>query len=147
MENNTQKTATAPIIFVTGIGQTWSALKTDPDHRWNLFPGDKQVLFYDYPKGGKQRLARFAFKALRTALSGKTAVKTSDIDGVFKDVFRWCTVDENGELPEQVDVRIYGARSFDVLRNVDFATGGYTDDFGKSLLRRVYTDIPCRNLP
>lgn len=146
METSNRKKATAPIIFVTGIGQTWSSLKTDPDHRWNLFPGDKEVLFHDYPKGGKKKLASFAFRLLRTALTGKDTVKTADIDGVLKDVFRWCTVDENGNLPEEVDVRIYGARSFDVLGHVDFATGGYTDEFGKSLLRRVYTDIPCQEL-
>lgn len=140
------KKAIAPIIFVTGIGQTWSSLKSDTDHRWNLFPGDKEVLFHDYPKGGKRRIAGFASRALRTALTGSDCVKEEHIDAVLKDLLRWCIVDTDGNLPEEVDVRIYGARSFDKLKNVDFATGEYTDDEGKSLLRRVYSDIPCKDL-
>lgn len=146
MEQTERKKAIAPIVFVTGIGQTWSSLKTDPEHRWNLFPGDSEVLFHDYPKGGKRRIASFALKLIKTAMTGKDAVKAEHIDALMQDLFRWCRVDKNGELPEEVDVRIYGARSFDVLEHVDFATGEYTDDFGKSLLRRIYTDIPCKDL-
>ncbi len=146
MKNNTNGKATAPIVFVTGIGQTWSSLKSDPDHRWNLFPGDTEVLFHEYPKGGKRRIAGFALKALRTALTGADCVKDKHIDGVLKDILRWCIVDNDGNLPGEVDVRIYGARSFAELAHVDFATGGYTDDENKSLLRRVYTDVPCKDL-
>lgn len=146
MQQTAQKKAIAPIVFVTGIGQTWSSLRSDTEHRWNLFPGDSEVLFHDYPMGGKRRIASFALKVIKTAISGKDTVKEEHIDALMQDLFRWCRVDENGSLPEEVDVRIYGARSFDVLEHVDFATGGYTDDFGKSLLRRIYTDIPCQEL-
>lgn len=146
MENTTQKFNAVPIVFVTGIGQTWSALQSDPDHRWNLFPGDSEVLFHDYPKGGKRRIASFAGRAIRTALFGSDALTEQHIDAVLKDLLRWCRVDNDGNLPAEVNVRIYGARSFAALAHVDFATGEYTDDFGKSLLRRVYTDIPCKDL-
>ena len=146
MENATKGKATAPIVFVTGIGQTWSSLKTDTEHRWNLFPGDTEVLFHEYPKGGKRRIAGFALKALSMALTGSDAVKAKHIDGVLKNLMRWCIVDNDGNLPEEVDVRIYGPRSFAELAHVDFATGGYTDDEDKSLLRRVYADIPCKEL-
>ena len=146
MNNTKHRKAIAPIVFVTGIGQTWSSLQSDPDHRWNLFPGDKEVLFHDYPKGGKKRLAGFAARALRMALTGSDAVQKKHIDGVLQDVLRWCRTDENGQLPPQVNVRIYGARSFAELAHTDFATGGYTDDEDKSLLRRIYADIPCREL-
>ncbi len=146
MEEKKTGTAKAPIVFVTGIGQTWSALQSDPDHRWNLFPGDTEVLFYNYPKGGKRRIASFALRCLRTALFGSDAVQKQHIDGVLQDVLRWCTVDTDGNLPKEVDVRIYGSRSFAELAHVDFATGKYTDDEGKSLLQRIYADIPCREL-
>ncbi|MBE6812409.1 MAG: hypothetical protein E7523_05955 [Ruminococcaceae bacterium] len=144
--NNTTGKATAPIVFVTGIGQTWSSLKSDTDHRWNLFPGDTEVLFHDFPKGGKRRIAGFALQALRTALTGSDCVKEKHIDGVLKDLLRWCIVDNDGNLPAEVDVRIYGARSFEKLKNVDFATGEYTEDEGKSLLKRIYVDVPCKDL-
>lgn len=145
MKNESRK-ATAPIVFVTGIGQTWSSLRHDPDHRWNLFPGDSEVLFYNYPKGGKRRIASFALRALQTALTGNDAVQKKHIDAVMQDLLRWCSVDDNGNLPEEVDVRIYGARSFEELSKVDFATGKPTDDESKSLLQRIYVDIPCREL-
>ena len=140
------KQASAPLIFVTGVGQTWSSLKTDPHHRWNLLPVDKEVMFYNYPKDGRRRLAGLAAKALRTALFGSDCIQKEELNRIFKDLFRWCIVDENGNLPEEVDVRIYGARSFEKLKNVSMTTGEYTDDEDESLLRRIYADIPCRAL-
>lgn len=145
-ENAKPGTAKAPIVFVTGIGQTWSSLHSDNEHRWNLIPDDKEVLFHDYPKGGKRQIVRFALQALRTALTGKDKIKKETADRVLQDLLRWCSVDEDGNLPPQVNVRIYGCRSFAELAHIDFATGGFTQDEDKSLLRRIYADIPCRDL-
>ena len=138
--------AVAPIVFVTGIGQTWSTLRDDTKHRWNLFPDDKEVLFRDYPKGGKRRLARLAAQAAVRCVTGLPVLRKKSIDTAMQDLFRWCTVDQSGKLPDRVEVRIYGARSFDKLAHVDFETGAYTDRFDASLLARIYKDIPCGSL-
>ncbi|MBQ7546649.1 MAG: hypothetical protein IJT41_06780 [Clostridia bacterium] len=132
--------ANCALVFVTGVGQTWSTLARDPRHRWNLFPGDRAVLFSHYPAGGRRRLLNLTNDAARYLRTGRL-VSQIRIEQVAADLLRHCIVGQDGSLPKQVDVRIYGARSFDVLGRTDFATGGETDG-DDTLLRRLLRDVP-----
>ena len=132
--------ADCALVFVTGVGQTWSTLSGDPRHRWNLFPSDRAVVFSHYPAGGRRRLAHLINDAARYLRTGKP-VSQIRIEQVAADLLRHCIVRQDGSLPQDVDVRIYGARSFDVLGKTDFATGKETDG-EDTLLRRVLRDVP-----
>ena len=133
--------AECALVFVTGVGQTWSTLADDPRHRWNLFPSDRAVLFSHYPSGGRRRLARLMSDITRYLRSGRP-VSRIRMEQVAADLLRHCVVRQDGSLPPQVDVRIYGARSFDVLGKTDFATGAPTEGTD-TLLARVLRDVPC----
>ena len=129
------------LVFVTGVGQTWSTLTRDSRHRWNLFPSDRSVIFSHYPSGGRRRLAHLTNDAVRYLRSGRL-VSQIRIEQVAAELLRYCTVRQDGSLPPEVDVRIYGARSFDVLGKTDFASGAETDG-DDTLLRRLLRDVPC----
>lgn len=134
-----------PIIFVTGVGQTWYTLKGGKyNERWNLIPRSKNQLLDGYTFTDYVRLYDAAFKGLLTVLTGirilseKKAVKT------VESVLKYCVADENGLLPEKVDVRFYGSRSFKELACVEFETGEIKENPEMSLLERLYGDIQCR---
>lgn len=125
-----------PLIFVTGVGQTWSTLQGSED-KWNLFPQGKKAL----PLTNKRRLMSLLFHALT---DGK--VSQDLLEAQFRSMFRYCRVDRQGNLPPQVQVRLYGPRSFETLSHIDFYTGEKTDDPSRSLLDRLLRDVPCREL-
>lgn len=138
--------AKQPIVFVTGIGQTWSTLRGEPQERWNLFPGSKEVLLRGFTAADYLRAAGLGARALISAVSGRRLLRARDINRVLSPLFKYCIADENGRLSDEVDVRIYGARSFDKLADIDFATGQEKPGCPDSLLTRLYKDIPCREL-
>lgn len=144
MSNNTSS-AKYPIIFVTGIGQTWSTLKGSKGERWNILPSSKEALLGDLKITDYLSVFRLAAQLISTYVTGKNKIKSDRLNKVLSSLFDCCIADENGRLPDKVDVRIYGSRSFDVLRRVDFNSGKIcdTDD---SLLKRLYRDIPCTEI-
>lgn len=144
MSNNTSS-AKYPIIFVTGIGQTWSTLKGSKGERWNILPSSKEALLGDLKVNDYLSVLRLAAQLISTYVTGKNRIKSDNLKKVIASLFDCCIADENGRLPDKVDVRIYGSRSFDVLRKTDFNSGKIcnTDD---SLLKRLYRDIPCTEI-
>lgn len=134
-----------PIVFVTGVGQTWYTLKGGKyNERWNLIPRSKDQLLDGFGLFDYVKLFDAGFKAALTALTGirflsdKKAVKT------VESVLKYCVADENGLLPDKVDVRYYGPRSFSELKHVEFETGEIKENPDVSLLERLYQDIQCK---
>ena len=134
-----------PIVFVTGVGQTWTSLRGDDRHRWNLFARDPSVIFGGLPAADRLKLVRVSAQILRYLAAGRREVDQTALRQALTTLLRFCRVDDNGELPIRTDVHIYGARSFDELSRVDFFTGNETDDPTSSLLDRLLRDVPCRD--
>lgn len=135
--------AKAPIIFVTGIGQTWTSLKNGKSkERWNLVPRGKETIFEDFKFSDYATLVNFCIKAVFSALTG---VKLSDKTAVkaISKLMKYCIADENGKLGNELNVRIYGARSFDKLRNINFDTNEVDENAPKTMLSQIYHDIQC----
>ncbi len=135
-----------PIIFVTGIGQTWSKLKDNDDFFWNMVPTNKEVMMKGATLGTKLQIASFALSSYRSLKHGSGNISEEKLKNIVNFLLKYVIVDERGKLPEDVDVRIYGARPFSELKNIDLATDKHTDDFSKSIMKRVYKDIPCEEL-
>lgn len=133
-----------PIVFVTGVGQTWTSLRGDHTHRWNLFARDKEIIFGGLTAAQRTRLLRAVPQITRALLTGKPADQTALREAVTT-LLRFCYVDDDGRLPDCTDVHIYGARSFDELGRVDFYTGEETRDSSRTLLDRLLRDVPCRD--
>ncbi len=139
-----QGTVRFPIVFVTGVGQTWTSLKGDHNHRWNLFARDKEIIFGGLSAKEKLRFARVAAGIAHSLRTGRPTDQT-ELRLALTTLLRFCHVDDNGRLPDCTDVHIYGARSFDELGKTDFFTGEPTDDAKKTLLDRLLRDVPCRD--
>ena len=133
-----------PIVFVTGVGQTWTSLRGSDQYRWNLFARDKQVIFGGLTAVQRMRLTRAASQITRALLTGRPADQTA-LRLALTTLLRFCFVDDDGRLPDCTDVHIYGARSFDELGRTDFYTGEETDDSTRTLLDRLLRDVPCRS--
>ena len=143
--SNNASSAKYPIIFVTGIGQTWSTLKGSKGERWNILPSSKEALLGDFKLNDYLSVLRLAIQLISTYITGKNQIKSNNLNKVISSLFDCCIADDKGRLPDKVDVRIYGSRSFDVLKRTDFNSGKIcdTDD---SLLKRLYRDIPCTEI-
>ncbi len=139
-----QEAVRYPIVFVTGVGQTWTSLKGDHEHRWNLFARDKEIILGGLSAADKLRFARIAAGAARALLTGKPIDQT-ELRKALTTILRFCCVDDGGKLPDCTDVHIYGARDFAELGRTDFYTGEETDDPKKTLLDRLLRDVPCRD--
>ncbi len=135
-----------PVIFVTGIGQTWSKLIDKDDFFWNMIPTSKEILMKDATLKTKLGIASLVKNAYFSLKHGSGDIPKEKIKQVLNFLLRYVIVDDFGKLPADVDVRIYGARPFSELKNIDLATDKYTDDFSKSVMKRVYKDIPCEEL-
>ncbi len=133
-----------PIVFVTGIGQTWTSLRGDMQHRWNLFARDPSVVFGRMPMTERAQLLRTAAEITRYLLGGR-AVDQKQLQRALTAILRFCRVDDAGNLPNETVVHIYGARSFDELSRIHFYTGEPTSDVRESLLDRLLRDVPCRD--
>ena len=133
-----------PIVFVTGIGQTWTSLRGCDKYRWNLFARDKEVIFGGLTATQRVQLLRAVSQITRSLLTGKPADQTA-LRRALTTLLRFCHVDDDGHLPDCTDVHIYGARSFDELGRTDFYTGEETHDSTRTLLDRLLRDVPCRS--
>ena len=139
-----QETVRYPIVFVTGVGQTWTSLKGDDKHRWNLFARDKEIIFGGLSAQDKLRFARVVSGMARSLLTGKP-VNQTELRRALTTILRFCHVDDDGRLPDCTDVHIYGARDFAELGRTEFFTGEETSDASKTLLDRLLRDVPCRD--
>lgn len=137
-----RKIPNAPIVFVTGIGQTWSSLNEKYPDRWNLFPRSKRIFFNDFKIKDYLKLGLFAAESGISLLTGKGLSHSLAIDAL-SSLLKYCIPDRGGRLPNEVKVRIYGTRSFDILRHTDFDSGEYIENCSDPLLSRIYIDIPC----
>ncbi|MBQ8942972.1 MAG: hypothetical protein IJ050_00595 [Clostridia bacterium] len=135
-----------PVIFVTGIGQTWASLKGSDDYCWNLIPRKKEIAFKDFNLKMYFSLAGTLLRGLLTLVSSANFIKTKTVRDLFSALLSCCVVDESDSLPENVSLKIYGSRSFDKLRHINLLTGEYCDEYEKSMLCRIYRDIPCKSI-
>ena len=90
-----QENARYPIVFVTGVGQTWTSLKGDHVHRWNLFARDKDIIFGNLSAEDKLRFGRVAAGAARALLTGRPVSQT-ELRLALTTVLRFCYVDDDG---------------------------------------------------
>ena len=65
-----------PIVFVTGVGQTWTSLKGDHVHRWNLFARDKEIIFGGLTAKDRLRFGRVLSGMAHSLLTGKPVNQT-----------------------------------------------------------------------
>ena len=72
-----------PVVFVTGIGQTWSTLKNGGDYCWNLVPQKKEIAFKDF---NLKMYFRTAGIILRSFLTLTTSSDFTDSESV-RDLF------------------------------------------------------------
>ncbi|MBQ7541291.1 MAG: hypothetical protein IJT44_03255 [Clostridia bacterium] len=133
-----------PLVFVTGVGQTWTSLHGNDRVRWNLFARDKDVVFGGLSGKERLRLLRGVREIAHALLTDKKADQTA-LRAALTTLLRFCIVDDDGRLPDCAEVHIYGTRSFDELSRVDFFSGEPTQDASKSLLDRLLRDVPCRD--
>ena len=136
--------ACLPIVFVTGVGQTWTSLRGNDKTRWNLFARDPEVIFGDLSAAQKAQLMRTAGQIVRFLACGGCPVDRTELRIALSTLLRFCVADDKGELPLCTDVHIYGARSFAELSTVDFFTGEQTQKTERTLLDRLLRDVPCR---
>lgn len=135
--------AKAPIIFVTGIGQTWTTLKNGKSkEKWNLIPRGKETIFEEFKLGDYASLVSFGLQAVFSAFTGAKLSDKASVNAISK-LLRYCVADENGKLSDKLNVHIYGARSFDILRKTSFETNTITSKNERTLLQQVYHDIQC----
>ncbi len=135
--------AKAPIIFVTGIGQTWTSLKNGKSkERWNLVPRGKETIFEEFNISDYAALVDFGIKTVFSALTGAKLSDKTAVKAVSK-LMKYCVADENGKLGSNLNVRIYGARSFDKLRKINFDTNKVDENAQKTMLDQIYHDIQC----
>lgn len=114
-ENNAEQ---YPIVFVTGIGQTWSYIKNEdgtpketradgsPGY-YNLFYADADGLM-NSPEAVKA-MAKVVFQLLFSFAFDHNFVKTEDAETIIKTLFKYNTIDEKGRLDPAVVTPYYNA--------------------------------------
>lgn len=110
-----QSAAEYPLVFVTGIGQSYSYYYENVDDakadvaenatdrsnaRWNLFCNDFGFAFKE-PAMYVSILALVG-GLLGTLATGFNLLNRKSVDNIVKTLFRYNTIDENGKLPENV---------------------------------------------
>ncbi len=133
-----------PIVFVTGIGQSYSYLyeneadaKADvADNstdravaRWNLFCNDFSFAFKE-PKTYIDILS-VAGGLFASLITGFNCISKRSVDSLVKTLFRYNTVDENGKLPANV-----------VTPRMDYPVSKYTQEQRDNF----YRSIPCADV-
>ncbi len=134
-----------PIVFVTGIGQTWTSLKGSDKYRWNLFPRNREIIFDNLPAKEKYRIISAVSGIFRFLALGGRQPEQIKIQSALESILRHCRVNDDGSFNDQTDIHIYGTRSFEQLGSTDFYTGEPTNITERTLLDRLLRDIPCRD--
>ncbi len=141
-----KKKSIVPVVFVTGIGQTWASINNSDEYIWNLIPQNKKIAFKNFNLKLYAKLAGTLVRSLLTLTTSSDYIKSDSVHDLFSALLSCCVVDEDDNLPECVDLKIYGARSFDKLRHINLITGEYCEEYEKSMLNRIYHDIPCKGI-
>lgn len=94
---------TYPIVFVTGIGQSYSYLYDDEGNeiaKWNLFCNDFSFLFKEI--GTYVDILSLVGGLLGTLVTGVNLISERTVDSLITSLFRYNTVDKEGKLPSNV---------------------------------------------
>ena len=127
-----------PIIFVTGIGQTWTHLVNEDGSYKTEKDGDiiEYNLFYVEPAALLQPKAFFATlrvlaQFIGSAVLDRNFVSSEDVGIVFSALIRHNVIDENGQLPADVEdcVKNYPLSEYNELDTSNF-----------------YRSIPCQSI-
>ncbi len=112
MFTNAEEPEQYPIVFVTGIGQSYSYLFDSaesatadmedgiPDDyitRWNLFCNDFSFFFKEIPS--YINIVRLLGGLVCTVATGKNYISEDCVDDIVTSLFRYNTIDSNGQLP------------------------------------------------
>ena len=145
--DNTKKESTEieyPIVFVTGIGQSYSYLyETEEDAkadvadnetdravaRWNLFCNDFSFAFKEVRT--YLDILSIVGGLLASAILDVNLISKSSVDSLVKTLFRYNTIDENGNLPSNV-----------VTPRCYYPVSEYT----KEQRENFYRSIPCQDV-
>ncbi len=133
-----------PIVFVTGIGQSYSYLYATPEDakadaaenstdraiaKWNLFCNDFSFALKDITT--YVSALRIVGTLLLTIVTGHNFVSKDACDDLVTELFRYNTVDENGNLPETV-----------VTPRCDYPVSRMTEEQRDNF----YRTIPCEDV-
>ncbi len=133
-----------PIVFVTGIGQSYSYLYATPEDakadvadnstdraiaKWNLFCNDFSFALKDFTTYFSA--LRIVGTLLLTIFTGHNFVSKDACDDLVKELFRYNTVDENGNLPETV-----------ITPRCDYPVSQMTEEQRDNF----YRTIPCEDV-
>lgn len=133
-----------PIVFVTGIGQSYSYLYATPEDakadvaenstdraiaKWNLFCNDFSFALKDLTT--YISALRIVGTLLLTIVTGHNFVSKDACDDLVKELFTYNTVDENGNLPETV-----------VTPRCDYPVSQMTEEQRDNF----YRTIPCEDV-
>ena len=133
-----------PVIFVTGIGQSYSYLYANEDDakadveanetdraiaKWNLFCNDFSFALKE-PAFWMNALS-FLGSFLLSAVIDHNVVNKKAVDNIVTILFRYNTVDENGELPPVV-----------VTPRMYYPVSQYTEEQRDNF----YRTIPCQDV-
>ncbi|MGN0634796.1 MAG: hypothetical protein ACI4I5_01100 [Acutalibacteraceae bacterium] len=129
IEDTLEPSCEYPIIFVTGIGQTWTHLvKKDGSYKkdikgepieYNLFYVDIKGLFQ--PKAFFATL-RFLGEFVGSMILDRNLVRAEDVEALFTGLLHYNIVDENGKLPADVEdtVKPYPLSEYNELDTKNF---------------------------
>ena len=133
-----------PIVFVTGIGQSYSYLYANEEDaqadiaanetdravaRWNLFCNDFSFAFKE--PATWFAILRVVGTLLLSMITGHNFVSKSAVDKLVTILFRYNTVDENGKLPPVV-----------VTPRMYYPVSQYTEEQRDNF----YRTIPCQDV-
>lgn len=133
-----------PIIFVTGIGQSYSYLYASEEdaqadiaenatdratNRWNLFCNDFSFAFKEI--GTYPALLTVLFSFIASAIFDTNLIPKSAVDKVVSTLFRYNTVDSEGKLPSVV-----------VTPRCNYPVSQYTTEQRENF----YRTIPCEDV-
>ena len=137
-----------PIVFVTGIGQSWSYMldeeggKTLPAN--NQYSGKANLFIFNFNRVLENLLANPS-DILNVGVVVAQLIKTYIFNNYSVDYDRLCQlassllyenlIDENGNLPEHVFTPRY-----------NYPISEYADDDGDYGKQRFYRDVPCREV-
>ena len=139
-----------PIIFVTGIGQTWSHLVDENGNykansksdllNYNLFDREEDPIDYNlfYPDSNAFKDPKVLFATVKlvgeillTLMIKRNCISKKDVSTIFSGVLSRNIIDEDGNLPSDVE---------DCSR--PFPISGYND----LDLENFYYSIPCQSI-
>lgn len=121
-----------PIVFVTGIGQSYSYLYDADGNvqaRWNLFCNDFSFMWTEV--GTYITILRIVSGVFLSLAIGKNVISKDALDDLVNSLFRYNIIDKNGALPSNVVTPLYECSVADM-----------TEEAKESF----YRTIPCKDV-